>query len=270
MFNQLLLRLIIALVVVSLAYLVHHYYNSDNSQIIVIYPDSSPTKIKPQESGGIVIPNADNMVYENLQQKQISKNIVLQAEPEKPLNIITHHQTAQNNDEFDPINDILSSIIEVDKLKQQENQSNSTKTENDIILPNIIKNEVRGQDFSTEQQLITTSQSLNHNKTGLNIVKVTNASRKIEKTPLNKARKNGYQIQLASVRSELDAIQEGERIKKKYPKILNDDIIKIKKIKSSKGSFFYLVIAGSYDNINQAKAVCKKLSSNQQDCVIAK
>lgn len=45
-------------------------------------------------------------------------------------------------------------------------------------------------------------------------------------------------------------------------------VINIKKIQSDKGSFFYLVLVGNYQNINQAKAICKKLSDNQQGCII--
>lgn len=236
MTNNILTKIMLfGVLIISISYLVYHYYDWDNGQIIVIYPDQSPTKIKPQDSGGILLPNANNIIYENLQQKKVSRNVVLQAEPEKPLNI-TQHKVTDNIDEIDSIDDILSNITEVDKTINPAN-------------------------VATIAQLASTSQA------GLNIVKITETHRKIDEIA---PKQRIYQIQLASVKSESEANQEGERLKKKYPKILDKEIIKIKKVKSDKGNYFYLLLIGDYNNISQAKAVCKKLASYQQNCIIAK
>ncbi|UCM86021.1 MAG: SPOR domain-containing protein [Rickettsia endosymbiont of Culicoides impunctatus] len=269
MVNRILFRVLILLSILSgIAYLVYTNYNQDSGQIVTIYHDQLPTKIKPQDSGGIVIPNANNIIYENLQQKKISKPIILQPEPEKPLNI-TRQQSAQSDEDIDSIDTILFGIIETDQVKYEKHKLSKNEEGTEIILPNIIKNESVQQENLVEQIPIPIAQQPNSNKAGLNIIKVTESRRKIDDTQLlNKSNQGGYKIQIASVKSESEANQEGERIKKKYARILNNTVINIKKIQSDKGSFFYLVLVGNYQNIKQAKAICKKLSDNQQGCII--
>lgn len=262
MVNRVLLRIIILLFILSgVTYLVYTNYNQESGQVVTIYHDQSPTKVKPQDSGGIVIPNANNIIYENLQQKKISKPIILQPEPEKPLNI-TRQQSVQNGEDIDSIDTILFGIIETDQVKYEKDKLSKNEEGTEIILPNTIKNEPVQNESLIEQQP-------DSNKAGLNIIKVTEQRRKIDETQLlNKSNQGGYKIQIASVKSESEANQEGERIKKKYAKILNNTMINIKRVQSNKGSFFYLVLVGNYQNINQAKAICKKLSDNQQGCII--
>ncbi|HJD57390.1 MAG TPA: SPOR domain-containing protein [Rickettsia endosymbiont of Sericostoma sp. HW-2014] len=263
MVNRIFLIIIFLSILSAITYLVYTNYNQDSGgQVVTIYHDQSPTKVKPQDSGGIVIPNANNIIYENLQQKKISKPITLQPEPEKPLNI-TKQKSVQGDEDIDSIDTILFDIIETDQVKHKKLKLSKNEDGTEVILPNIIKNEPVQTESLIEQQP-------NSNKAGLNIIKVTEQRRKIDDTQLlNKSNQGGYKIQIASVKSESEANQEGERIKKKYAKILNNNtVINIKKIQSDKGSFFYLVLVGNYQNINQAKAICKKLSDNHQACII--
>ncbi|WP_425364044.1 SPOR domain-containing protein [Candidatus Tisiphia endosymbiont of Hybos culiciformis] len=263
-------RIIIFLSILSgITYLVYTNYNQDSGgQVVTIYHDQLPTKVKPQDSGGIVVPNANNIIYENLQQKKVSKAIILQPEPEKPLNI-TKQQSVQSNEDIDSIDTILFDIIETDQVRYEKHKLSKNEEGTEIILPNIIKNEPVQKENLIEQQTVPVAPQPNSNKVGLNIIKVTEPRRKIDDTQLlNKSNQGGYKIQIASVKSESEANQEGERIKKKYAKILNNTVINIKKVQSNKGNFFYLVLVGNYQNINQAKAICKKLSDNQQGCII--
>ncbi|WP_341756973.1 MULTISPECIES: SPOR domain-containing protein [unclassified Candidatus Tisiphia] len=269
MVNRILLRIIIFLSIFSvITYLVYTNYHQDSGQVVTIYHDQSPTKIKPQDSGGIVIPNANNIIYENLQQKKVSKAITLQPEPEKPLNI-TKQKSVQSDEDIDSIDTILFGIIETDQVKYEKHKLSNNEEGTEIILPNIIKNEPVQKENLIEQQTVPVAQQPNSNKVGLNIIKVTESRRKIDdRQLLNKSNQGGYKIQIASVKSESEANQEMERLKKKYGKTFNNIIINIKKVQSDKGNFFYLVLVGNYPNINQAKAICKKLSDNQQGCII--
>ncbi|WP_341754862.1 SPOR domain-containing protein [Candidatus Tisiphia endosymbiont of Dioctria rufipes] len=263
MTNRTLLLLIILSIISGITYLVYTNYSQNSGQVVTIYPDPSPTKIKPQDSGGIVIPNANNIIYESLQQKKTNKPVILQPEPEKPLNI-AKQKLAESDEELDSIDTILFSIVETDQAKYEKHKDEEGA---ETILPNIIKNDLVQKENLIEQKSVPIVQQSN-NKTGLNVIKVTESHRKIDETQLNKSNQGSYKIQLASVKSESEANQEGERIKKKYAKILNNTVVNIKKIQSSTGSFFYLVLVGNYQSISQAKAICKKLSDNQQGCII--
>lgn len=268
MVNRVFLIIIFLSILSAITYLVYTNYNQDSGgQVVTIYHDQLPTKVKPKDSGGIVVPNANNIIYENLQQKKVSKAIILQPEPEKPLNI-TKQQSVQSTEDIDSIDTILFDIIETDQAGYEKHKLSKKEDGTEIILPNIIKNESVQKENLIEQQTVPVAQQPNSNKVGLNIIKVTESHRKIDETQLNKSNQGGYKIQLASVKSESEANQEGERIKKKYAKILNNTVVNIKKIQSSTGSFFYLVLVGNYQSISQAKVICKKLSDNQQGCII--
>ena len=104
------------------------------------------------------------------------------------------------------------------------------------------------------------------NGTDLNIIKLEKGSKATNTKSCNNY--ESYKIQLGSVKSETEAMQEGERIKKKFPKILKNVVITTKKVKYDDGKFFYLILAGDYGSLSQAKAVCKKLAYNKQSCVL--
>ncbi|QQV74565.1 hypothetical protein H6P87_00099 [Rickettsia tillamookensis] len=104
------------------------------------------------------------------------------------------------------------------------------------------------------------------NETDLNIIKLEKGSKANNIKSCNNYK--SYKIQLGSVKSEAEAIKEGERIKKKFPKILKNVVITTKKVKYDDGKFFYLILVGDYGSLSQAKAVCKKLAYNKQSCVL--
>ena len=106
------------------------------------------------------------------------------------------------------------------------------------------------------------------NETDLNIIKLEKGIKDKVTNARNCKNNESYKVQLGSVKSEAEAMQEGERIKKKFPKILKNAVITTKKVKYDDGKFFYLILAGDYASLSQAKAVCKKLAYNNQGCVL--
>lgn len=267
-------------IIISVLYLFLLYYGNTNNEIITIYPDKSPAKIKPVERGGIVVANANNIIYENFQSnKKPSAPSILQPEPEKPFNIIINKD--RDGEVTDPIDAILSGIIE--KEPNQDATDISVFDSQDIILPNIIKPEIIKSEASQELTKTNESIALGNlepkeelaqikqtpaSKLGLNIVKIPKKNDNTYQEKSYNKYQGFYRVQLASVKSELEATQEGERIKKKYSKILANATISAKKVPYNKGKFFYLVLAGDYDSLSKAKTICKKLANNQQNCII--
>ncbi len=123
-------------------------------------------------------------------------------------------------------------------------------------------------DISNLLSLIEPNDASQKNETGLNIIKRDKESTDRNKNIKSYIKLNTYKVQLGSVKSEADAINEGERIKKKFPKILKNAVITTQKVKYDDGKFFYLILASNYDNLSQAKEVCKKLAQNKQSCVL--
>lgn len=255
------LTLVFILVALVSTYLVYTYYYGENTgEIITISPDNNPTKIRPKEPGGVVVANSGNIIYENLQQHKGKQDIVLQPEPEKPLNLI--HQTIDGEKNADPIDQILSGIVESDYKKYQKHKTDSSQKSDDVILPEKIKKQAAQtkdlQDISNVSE-----------QAGLNITKVVETKRKPHNPNLSKSLSQGkYKIQLVSVKTLAEAEKELERIKKKYSKALSKSKLTIKKIQYTKGKIFYIILAGEYKTAGEAKSICKKLSDSTQGCII--
>ncbi|HJD55214.1 MAG TPA: SPOR domain-containing protein [Rickettsia endosymbiont of Pyrocoelia pectoralis] len=229
MINNIFIKIcLVLLIFISGGYFAYQYYQN-SKPVITIYADELPARIKPIEAEKSLVSTVHSTIYESLISKDTNiKAAKLLPEPEKPINIISRNQTEEPTDEISH----LISLLETD--------------DND----NVPYKQAEDKKFETD----------------LNIIK------------LNKETKNGnlkathssdsYKIQLGSVKSETEAIEEGERIKKKFPKILKNAVITTKKVKYADGKFFYLILAGNYDSISQAKAVCKKLSYQKQSCIL--
>ncbi len=78
--------------------------------------------------------------------------------------------------------------------------------------------------------------------------------------------KSIYKLQLASYKSEKDAINELNQIKQRSLKILDQSSIKIIQNKYQ-NKIFFTIISGDYP-ISKAKILCKKLHLAQQECVL--
>jgi len=222
------------LISVAVIYSAYQYYQN-NKPVITICADELPTKIKPSKIEDAMPHEVHSSIYENLISKDTKFRIAkLLPEPEKPV-IINSRNQSDNPFDIDSSDEISQLIF--------------------LIEPSI--SEVSDKRVEPEKD---------ENKTGLNIIK-------LEKTNNHKNIKgsdnlNGCKVQLGSVKSETEALKEGERIKKKFPKILKNAVITAQKVKYDDGKFFYLILAGNYDNLSQAKAVCKKLAQNKQSCVL--
>lgn len=261
MFSRVLI-IILILAALGFSYAIYTHYGWSSGEIVTIYPDASPTKIRPKEAGGVVVANVGNIVYENLQQQKGKQKVVLQPEPEKPLNLI--HQPEFGDKNTDPIDEILAGIVESDYDKYKKHNVTNTKTNDEVVLPENIKNQ------PTQTENVQKIKN-NSEQTGLNITRVTETRNKIYKRNLPNSRSKGrYKIQLASVKSLIEAEKELERIKKKYNKILSRSNLDIKKVQYTKRKIFYIILAGEYKSIGEARLICRKLSDSSQSCIISK
>ncbi len=252
--NQFKFFLFFSLIIIAstTAYLIYSRPFSSLNEIVIIYPDESPTKIKPQETGGLVMPNSDNTIYESLQRsKPLIRKINILPEPEAPINISTKNPTVP----VDHIDAILAKVL-MEETKTSNDKDQELKPVSELTI--------------TETELLDELEALMPKvNRKLNIIKIAEKTDKLEPTTRTKRLNlSHYKIQLGSVKSEMEGIQAGERIKKKYAKILDNPTISLKKIEDSKGHFFYLVIAANHYTISQAKNICKKLSAAQQECII--
>jgi len=239
---------IIAVALAAFGYFAYSFYkHTYPGEIVTILADAGETKIKRDGAGEITALHAENLIYENLRPGKSNsttrKTANLLPEPEQPVNINNKAGSAPGNDAIDLI---LEGLAE--------------KTE--FGLP--------GQSRKEEAPDVTAAAQYASDKT-LRIVKVDKKSGVLLPLPSSSNSSNTrYKLQLASVKTETDGQKEWDRLKKKYPKALGKLPMSLKKIEHPNGSIFYSVQAGNFNNMATAKAACKKLSANGQNCILTK
>jgi hypothetical protein len=251
-------KIIIASSLLVVFCLIYAIYSERNpKEIVTLFPDEGETKVKPLDAGGVVMPNAENLIYENLKTvKASTKSINLLPEPEQPLNI----PRKVDEDSFDPIGSILFGLT-------------NDQSKNKPVIISEFKEEDQEPSVDLISSIIDSSKPLStqhdtKEEKGLNIVEVDKIPSKIlPNKPISKARKKHYKIQLASVKTEAEGQKTWDRLKQRHSKILGKSEMHLKRIKHSNGVIFYSVQAGNYDSLNAAKSVCRKLSSLGQNCI---
>ncbi len=238
------IKLLSALIVIFISTVYGWYYYEYNyltrQPIPLLEADAEPTRIKSVKPGGALVANTDKLVYDSLKNSKHDGSISLLPEPEEPVALQPKDSESSN----DKIDDIIGNIL--------SESENPPKTE-------IIKTE--------EAQLSEPIADTSGVKT-LKIVQVQETSSKTQKKAIVAKEKPSYRIQLVSVRTEEAANKEWNRLKKLHSKYLASLPYIVQKVNIENKGTFYRLMAGKFDTFGQAKSVCKKLMSLQQNCVV--
>lgn len=252
------LLLLIAIALMAIA--TYLKYRTNSTKIITLEPSLQEFKKKPTDPGGIVIPNSNSLIYEQLKGKKNDPLLYhVLSEPEAPLNIIYNQSTEDKL--YSSIDEILSNIgyFEEDKPEDDDDKN---------AMPNPISHET----------LIDPTQLKEDNKTednfpqdtGLNFIKMPEGN-KLDYLRIKQGiDSGGYKIQIGAAFSENEAKKEWEIIKQKHSMILKDASLVLRKIEGKNERIFYLIMAGTYTSLSSAKLVCNKLSMRHQNCIITK
>lgn len=79
-----------------------------------------------------------------------------------------------------------------------------------------------------------------------------------------------YRVQLLSTRDYDHAEQEWEKLKKSHYKALHEVSHDIERSATKSGGVIYTLLVGEFSTFSHAKALCKKLSTSSQHCVVVK
>jgi hypothetical protein len=235
------------------------YFKIQNSrEIVTLSPDEEEPKRKPDDPGGIVIPNSDSLVYEKLQ-KGAAKNrkVNILPEPEEPIDL---GQKIEDSPVIylDSIDEILANIEHYD----DEANSNSP-TSDEFVMPNSTK-PAEIAESEEEKQIVSIS------GTNLNVIKSSDNRFKFTEVNVISAEDDGYKIQLTTAFSEGDAKRLWQEITKRHAKVLGGANLITKKIDGKNEHILYLVMAGTYPSLNHAKLICNRLATRKQNCIVTK
>ncbi|MBN8511420.1 MAG: SPOR domain-containing protein [Rickettsiales bacterium] len=251
------------------------------SDIPTLAPDDEVIKKRPDDPGGIVIPNSDSLVYEKLKSNaEKNRAINILPEPEQPIEIDRTQVTETSNTvqvvDMDSIDQILAKIEDEDPMSVLEEESKhaslNRKSSDENIEGSIMPNDIKNADTSSSDSKPNDTQNYDKIKiatSNLNIIKSDQSRYKHSKT-LESSLEQGYKVQLATSLSLSDANKTWLEIQKRHGKILAGAKFLTKKIEGKKDRIFHLIMAGYYPTLNHAKLVCDKLISRKQNCIVVK
>jgi hypothetical protein len=252
-----LIALLLLLALVGI-FIYQKFLPSEGGAIATIHAIDEPTKKKPDDPGGIVVPHADSLVYEKLSKiSSKSRKINIMPEPEAPLIVNKLQEEDQSAISLDSIDRILSNI----------EQTEGVNFEDDATLTDAINNEIKERSAKE----LKAEQVANFMAGDGLVIKHAQESRFISHLDNEiRSRSNGYSLQLGVAASEHDAKILWGNITKRHAKLLQNVHLVTRKVKIAQNRMFYLVIAGNYFSLPEAQLVCKKLINHKQHCIILK
>jgi hypothetical protein len=250
---------IIMILLITLIGLFCYFKIQNSREIITLAPQEGETKRKPDDPGGIVIPNSDSLVYEKLQKGAVkNRKINILPEPEEPMDL-----GPKVEDKaviyLDSIDEILANI----EYQEEDVIDNDLAATDELVMPNVIKSSMVVESEEEKKKIEIPG-------TGLNVVKSVDNRFNFKEISVVSAEDEGYKIQLTTAFSEGDAKKLWQEITKRHGKVLNSANLITKKIDGKNERIFYLVMACTYPSLNHAKLVCNRLASRKQNCIVTK
>lgn len=249
---------------IGLSWYAYHSNSKPSSieELPIIKAETTPTKVKPDDPGGMVVPNMDKTIYDNLSSKENNGSTPppvarILPGPEEPLNK-TDVMEAAPSSEMVPD----ASPAEHDRIIAPTAEVNpslpSSRTEMAPAVE-IPAEPALPQEKSSKEKPLTVSD-----------IKSVPATKEAAKISSKGAKLSGYRIQLASFKTESDATSTWKMLKKKHQPLVGKlhSFIERKDL-GSKG-VFYRLQAGPFRKESEARLLCKKLIEAKQGCIVVR
>lgn len=205
----------------------------------VIQAKDGPTKVRPDNPGGMTVPNRDKEVFNRFDKRMAQQKVeIILSAPEKPLT---------------PISSIrLKSAEKISRSNANNQLSEVTKT-----------SKPRQTEIEAKIARGTPAKPLIRSETSAAGAKFGNNKDEQEDTR--------YRVQLASLRS-LSAVRESwERLYKRHTGLLRSLklVVERKDLGQSRGVYFRMQ-AGPVGSREKARALCAKLKVHNLSCIVVR
>lgn len=229
-----------------------------DDSVPIIRAESDEYKVRPEDKGGMIIPNKDSTIFETMSsdaqsesgsEKKVESLLEDSEQPLKKEDVFVEDKPAvsaeKTNDDSVPPSSAPSSS-ELTSVKEDTVEKDSAKDQKTDVI-DVLKAEAGTKDMSASKQSI---------------------AKKEEKTSAKQETKGSVYIQLAAVKSEGDAKTKWDKLKSSYPS-LNSLSLKVEKADLGAKGIFYRVQAGPTSAANAA-TLCTKIKAAKGDCLIIK
>jgi cell division septation protein DedD len=271
---------VLSVVILAVAGVGWYIYDRQQSRggatrdVQIIKMDPKPTKSKPDDPGGMVITNMDKSVYDAISRsgsESSPKVDVLLPQPETPMDRsqIKHGEELARDVATD--NDFVTENTPTD-IPHEPQRVELTTAPSDVSVndfeskpPTSIPNRVAVSPKIEEVQELAKPEPTPTNPAKAKMPKLTQPV-KSKAAPTTKGK---ITVQLASVRSQGDAEATWQAIRKKHNDLLSGlEHFVVRKDLGPKGIYFRLQ-TGPLKSSTEARALCKKLIAQGQNCFIS-
>lgn len=283
-------------------------FRSGDGDVPLIKASTGPTKVRPENPGGLKIPNRDKLVYDRMNKTSDRKSYMekgLERLLPPPEQLMEKPKfVAKNNSRFTTPKDKETPAKIENLLAKKKGEPKQIKSYPVARVPTLkdvktakrpsppppppqapeskTRNLSSGSSFSEKVRVIpkvspdtkkpkkTDIVSLEISKLAIKPKNVSNS-----KLPPNSvspdSRGNVYHVQLAATRSSKQASKEWERLKGKHMDLLGRLSLTINKVNLGSGKgLFYRLRAGPLADESKARKLCKKLAKRQVGCLMVK
>lgn len=203
-----------------------------DGQVPVVRSDQKPEKVRPDQPGGMNVPNQDKTVYDRLQPEQGSKQVEqMLPPPEEPV--------ARPKEQSAPASPAPA------ESKQPETKATETKPA-----------ETKPAEKKTAEQKATGAPT-----------PITPAAQ--PKAPQT-ASAGGYRVQLAALKSSEDAEKTIARLKSSYGDLLGNVPLSVQRADLGEKGIYYRVQSGPMSDGATAKSLCDSLRSRNVGCIVVR
>ncbi|MZR30859.1 SPOR domain-containing protein [Sneathiella litorea] len=225
----------------------------------IISADTTPVKIKPEDPGGMEIPNQDKQVFNVLQSEEASEKVEkLMPPPEDATRdeaVETAPETAVSDVEKAADENKLETLIE--KATKEAPTSKSEATETAAVNDNAVvaiekpaevaeKVEPKPVEKKVEVAAVPTPKAVDAPKTS---------------GPM-------YRVQVGSFRSSDAAEKQWSMLSSKFESLLSGLSYRVENVAvEDKGTYFRLQL-GAYGSRDSANKLCSDLKAQKQDCLV--
>ncbi len=235
----------------------------DEEKIMTITATATPVKVKPEQPGGMVIPDQDKLVYNRIRTDALPTKVEkLFPEPEKP--VLPRLVEIEKNT---PPETFVSADA-ADGVNPLDEMPPVTPEVVDVTPPEVIP-------VPPEVRPVDSADAAAPKKEIIQIKVEENPAPQVKnpiKEPIKKASSDmgEWKVQLFSSSKKASVEKAWPRILAKNKALLSDMPYVITEAQIAGKGTFYRLHVGKFKTKDQAAAFCKKLKANKQDCVTAK
>ena len=231
----------------------------------LIKAEQGPSRVKPDEPGGMNVPDQDKSVYERVgtDTHATTKVESLLPEPEKPM----PHPAAAANPPSPPVTVAATTTSPPAETKP------SAPTQTAAVPPppppppssaqaKAVARIAPAAGTPPETQAAKAPAPSSEMKTAA-------ATPGPEASPSNATASGSYRVQLAALRSEQAADDQWKKLQKAYPDLLGSLASTVVKVDLGDKGTFYRLQAGALSEA-AAKKLCEEMKSRKADCIVVK